>query len=118
MDVQPQIIHVVIYKIFYLNNPVYAKIVVFSHDFDDSPFGGTREETLENIESLNCGSTVSDEVDYDVDIGSVLADLVQVKYLFDKLKMIIISLCEPDGGDLPVVYKIQLIQWIDRNYSD
>ena len=54
---------------------------------------------LENTESLNCCDTDSDEFDYDFDIESVLHDLVQVTDLFDELKMIVMSLCEPDGGD-------------------
>ena len=54
---------------------------------------------LKILNHLNCG-TVSDEIDYDFEIESVLADLVQVKDFFDELKMVVISLCELDGCDL------------------
>ena len=99
MDVQPQIIHVVIYNIFCSNwckecliqfilNPIYTTLAVFLHGLDDSPFGKTREETLENIESLNCCDTDSVEFDYGFEIDGALRDLVQVTDLFDELKMI------------------------------
>ena len=51
-----------------------------------------KKHALDAIESLNCG-------DCDFEIEIVLTDLVQVKELFDELKMVVILLCESDGGD-------------------
>ena len=81
-------------------NPSYTTLVVFPHDLidDDDILLGNRESVLAQIELLNCGGN-NDEVDYEGEIANALSDLNGVANSFDELKIVVISLCEPESGD-------------------
>ena len=80
-------------------NPTYTTLVVFPHALGDDPFSGTREQVLAEIDAMTCGGG-TDQIDYDGTIGPVLEDLVDVSSSFDEVKLVVISLCEPEDDDV------------------